>query len=241
MAGCSAVPGMEANMVETRGTPNLRGIIFDMDGVLCDSEPFIAEAACRMFAEMHSKHVAPEDFIPFVGTGEDRYLGGVAEKYGAQLQLERDKARTYAIYLEIIKGRLTAFPGVHEFIARAGSHGLALAIATSADRIKLDGNLIEIGVAQSSFKACITGSDVKNKKPHPDIFLAAAAALQLAPEQCLVIEDAPNGVQAAKAAGSPCLGLATNFSASELQAAGADWIVPNLLSLPEALQLALGF
>jgi len=72
----------------------LAGIIFDMDGVLCDSEPFICEAACRMFEELHHVKVQPDDFRPFVGTGEDRYLGGVAEKHGVKLVMPRDKTRT---------------------------------------------------------------------------------------------------------------------------------------------------
>ena len=57
------------------------GVIFDMDGVLLDSEPFICKAACMMFAE-RGLAVKPEDFLPFVGAGENRYIGGVAEKYG---------------------------------------------------------------------------------------------------------------------------------------------------------------
>ena len=65
-----------------QNTFSLRGIIFDMDGVLCDSEPLIAEAAGRMFREKYGVPATPEDFQPFIGTGEDRFLGGVAEKYG---------------------------------------------------------------------------------------------------------------------------------------------------------------
>ena len=82
--------------------PPFSAVIFDMDGVLCASEPFIAEAGCRMFAEAHGVTVKPHDFIPFIGTGEDRFLGGVEEKYGVKLVMPRDKERTYAVYLEII-------------------------------------------------------------------------------------------------------------------------------------------
>ncbi len=210
----------------------LAGVIFDMDGVLCDSEPFICEAACRMFAEQYHVAVQPEDFLPFVGAGENRYLGGVAEKYGISLDIERDKARTYAIYLEIIRGRLQPLAGVHEFLAACRQRGLRLAVATSADRIKMDGNLAQIGLAPERFDALVTGSDVERKKPHPDIFLKAAERLGLAPAACLVVEDAPNGVEAAKRAGSRCLALATSFSEAALRAAGADWVAPDLAHVP---------
>ena len=208
------------------------GVIFDMDGVLCASEPFIAEAACRMFAEAHSVTVQPHDFTPFVGTGEDRFLGGVAEKYGVTLTMPRDKERTYAIYLEIIRGRLQPLPGVHEFIAECRRRELKLAVATSADRVKLDGNLREIGMPADKFDASVTGSEVTHKKPHPEIFLRAAQKLGLLPARCLVVEDAPSGIIAGKAAGSRCLGLTTSFDAETLRQAGADWLAPDLADVP---------
>lgn len=209
-----------------------RGVIFDMDGVLCDSEPFICEAAVRMFARNHGLAVREEDFIPFVGTGENRYLGGVAEKYGLRLELERDKKTTYDIYLEIIRGRLGPLPGVREFIGRCRSAHLRLAVATSADRVKLDGNLREIGLPPETFDACVNGLDVALKKPHPEIFLLAAARLQLDAGHCLVVEDAPSGVKAAKAAGATCLGLTTSFAEDVLRAAGADWLAADLAHPP---------
>jgi len=207
---------------------SFQGVIFDMDGVLCDSEPFICEAACRMFAERYGLQVCPEDFVPFVGAGENRYLGGVAEKCGVSLDIEADKARTYAIYLEIIRGRLAPLPGAREFIADCRRRGLKLAVATSADRVKMDGNLREIGIPAETFDVCLTGSEVTHKKPHPEIFLAAAAKLELPNSACLVVEDAPTGIRAGKAAGSRCLGLTTSFSAEELRSAGADYIASDL-------------
>ena len=110
---------------------------------------------------------------------------------------------------------------------------LKLAIATSADRVKLDGNLREIGLSPDMFDACVTGNEVRLKKPAPDIFLAAARKAQIAPTAVLVIEDAPNGIQAAQAAGMRALGITSTFSAAVLGAAGADWTAPDLAHVPE--------
>lgn len=213
----------------------LHAIIFDMDGVLCDSEPFICEAACRMFAENHGQKVEPSDFLPFVGTGENRYLGGVAEKYGIRHDIERDKARTYAIYLDIIRGRLQPYPGVREFIVECRRRKLKLAVATSADRIKLNGNLHELALPAETFDACVTGSEVERKKPAPDLFLAAAQRIGIDPGLCVVVEDAVTGVLAARAAGARCLGLTTSFAAALLVEAGANWTAPDLAHAPHDL------
>jgi beta-phosphoglucomutase len=209
----------------------IRGVIFDMDGVLCDSEPFIAEAACRMFAERHGVPVTAADFEPFIGTGEDRYLGGVAERHGIALAMPSDKDRTYAIYLEAIRGRLGPLPGARDVVAACRARGLRLAVATSADRVKLDGNLREIGLPPDTFDACVTGSEVARKKPDPDLFLTAAERLGLAGTDCLVVEDAPNGIRAGRAAGAACLGLTTSFPVETLRAAGARWTAPDLAAV----------
>ncbi len=218
----------------------IRGVIFDMDGVLCDSEEFICQAAREMFRQNHNTDTKPEDFLPFVGAGENRYLGGVAEKYGLELQLERDKARTYDLYLEVIQGNLEPLAGVLDFIQECRKAGLKLAVATSADRVKMTGNLEQIGLGTELFDVCVNGLDVEHKKPDPEIFLKAADGLGLSPGDCLVVEDAPNGVQAAKAAASQCLGLTTSFEESQLRKAGADWIAPDLSAVPEDLRTHLG-
>ncbi|MGB4257064.1 MAG: HAD hydrolase-like protein, partial [Phycisphaerae bacterium] len=114
------------------------GVIFDMDGVLLDSEPFICKAACMMFAE-RGLTVQPEDFLPFVGAGENRYVGGVAEKYNFPLVIEEAKKRTYDIYLDIIRGQLEALPGVHTFLEKCRKAGKKIALATSADFRKAEG------------------------------------------------------------------------------------------------------
>jgi beta-phosphoglucomutase len=211
----------------------IKGVLFDMDGVLADSEPYICQAAVMMFSEI-GLGVEPLDFKPFVGTGENRYLGGVAEKYGLTVEIEIVKARTYEIYKSIIRGRLKPLPGAREMVERCRSLGLKLALATSADRVKMEANLNEIGIPSSSFQAVITGLDVENKKPFPDIYLKAAERIGLRPEECLVVEDAVSGIKAAKAAGCRCLAVATSFDRAQLSE--ADWICENLEKAPrEAL------
>jgi HAD superfamily hydrolase (TIGR01509 family) len=206
-----------------------RGVIFDMDGVLVDSEPFICKAACMMFAE-HGVSVRPEDFLPFVGMGENRFIGGVAEKYKFPINIERDKKRTYDIYLEIIKGALAPLPGVHEFIAKCRTMGKKIAVASSADMRKVEGNLQAIQLTVETFDAVITAEDVVHKKPSPEIFFAAAKRIGLDPKDCLVIEDAVSGVEAAKSSGAKCLAITSSFSKEKL--AKADWFAPDLAAAP---------
>jgi len=210
-----------------------KAIIFDMDGVLCDSEPLIAEAACRMFAERHHISVQPSDFKPFVGTGEERFLGGVAELYGVTLSLPADKNRTYAFYLDIIKGRLLPLSGVQSFIIQCRKRGMKLAVASSADAVKVDGNLREIQLPRSRFDAVVSGNEVTRKKPFPDLFLLAAQRIGVPARDCLVIEDAVSGIHAAVSGGMRALGLTTSFSADTLTAAGASWVAPDLAHMPD--------
>jgi beta-phosphoglucomutase len=206
----------------------IKAVLFDIDGVLVDSEAYIAEAARQMFLRNYTVEVKEADFLPFVGTGEDRYLSGVAGKYGIALDIARDKALTYEIYGEIIQGKLQELPGAAAFVHKCRDHGLPVALATSADRIKMVSSLKEIGLPVHLFQATVNGLDVEHKKPAPDIYLSAAKLLDTDPAECLVVEDAINGVQAACAAGCTCLALTSSFSEEELREAGAHFVAANL-------------
>jgi HAD superfamily hydrolase (TIGR01509 family) len=196
----------------------IRAVIFDMDGVLVDSEPLINAAAIGMFKEK-GLVVQPTDFLPFVGAGEDRYIGGVAEKYHFPLDLPEAKKRTYEIYLDLVPTRLEAFPGTHELVFACRNAGLHIAVASSADKIKVVANLQKIGLPPEFWDTAVVADDVMHQKPAPDIFLAAARKLNVAPSVCVVVEDAVNGIQAAKAAAMRCIAVATTFPAERLQEA----------------------
>jgi len=215
-------------------------VIFDMDGVLCDSEPFIAAAAAEMLRRRYGITVARADFLPFVGAGEDRFISGAAGRHGVTVDLAIDKPLTYEIYLELIRGSLEPIAGARAFLAVARAAGLRLALATSSDRPKLDGNLAAIGIPESTFDVLVSAEHVTHKKPHPETFLRAVERLGLPASRCLVVEDARNGVQAARAAGCPVLGITSSQPAALLLAEGALAVAPDFTALPGEVRTALG-
>jgi HAD superfamily hydrolase (TIGR01509 family) len=135
----------------------------------------------------------------------------------------------------MVKGKLSPLPGAHEFIRKCREKNLMIALATSADRIKMAVNLFEIGLTEDTFGSVVTGLDVENKKPFPDIYLKAAKNLGLEPNECLVVEDAVSGIKAGKAAGCRCLAVTTSFSKEALKE--ADWVCRSLLEVPEEVFL----
>jgi len=207
----------------------VKAVICDMDGVLTDSEDLINEAAIAGLRE-YGIEPTPVDFLPFTGMGEDYYIAGVARKYGLRYVPEM-KARVYEIYFGLIAGRLQAFPGVHNLLENLRARQVLLAVASCADRIKIDANLKAIEVEMEWFDAIMAGDEVENKKPAPDIYLAAAEKLGVAPKSCCVIEDSINGIRAAKAAGMRCVAVAQSFAAIELQAVSPDCIRPGVGSI----------
>jgi HAD superfamily hydrolase (TIGR01509 family) len=118
-----------------------------------------------------------------------------------------------------------AFPGARELVECLYRQGVPCAVASSADRIKVEANLTTVlRVSLNRFAVIVTGEDVTRRKPHPDIFLEAARLLDISSLDCCVIEDAVHGVEAAKAAGMRCVAVTTSFPAELLLAAGANLV-----------------
>jgi HAD superfamily hydrolase (TIGR01509 family) len=207
----------------------IKGVLFDMDGVLLDSEHLTSQAAINYFAGKGFQ-VKHEDFIPFYGTGEKGFFGGVAAKYGIPYDNATEADLIYREYEKLASGQMQPLPGVVEFIALCRKKNLKLAVATSAGRLKMEINLQLLGFNKGVFDALVCGYDITHNKPHPEIFITAANKLGVNPEDCLVVEDAPSGVKAAKASGAKCLALTTSVSKEQLTE--ADWIVRNLSTYP---------
>jgi HAD superfamily hydrolase (TIGR01509 family) len=215
-------------------------VVFDLDGTLCDSEPFIAAAAAEALRRRYGITVASEDFAPFVGAGDDRFIAGAAAAHGVTADLAIDKPLTYAVYLELIAGALQPIPGVHGFLAELRDAGVRLAVATGSDRAKLEGNLAAIGIPEATFDVVVTADQVTHKKPDPETFLVAIERLGLPTARCLVVEDARNGVLAGRAAGCDVLGIASSQPPEALVEAGAGAVARDFTGLPPELRADLG-
>ncbi|MGM9557150.1 MAG: HAD family hydrolase [Oscillospiraceae bacterium] len=212
----------------------VRAILFDMDGVLIDSEALMARAGILALREFGIEAVS-EDFLPFVGRGEDKYIGGVAEKHGVRYDTAM-KDRAYDYYGQMVAAEATVPADTLPTLKALHARGIKMAVCSSADRVKVRYNLRAIGADESLFGAIVTGSDVERKKPEPDIYLKGAELLGEKPEDCLVVEDAPSGIQAAHAGGIRAAGIASSFSAQELtRQASPEYLIDRLSQLLELL------
>lgn len=213
----------------------IKAVLFDMDGVLVDTEALILEAAIIGLREFEVNAV-PEDFTEFIGAGETRYLGGPAEKYGVPFDPEM-KTVVYDIYAEILKQHPDAvYDGVYDVLQYVKDNFLC-SVCSAADLTKVRHNLNAIGVTPAFFNALVTGSDVTRQKPFPDIFLKGAELLGVEAKDCVVIEDSLNGIRAAKAAGAVSVAVTTSFSRQVLaDEAAPDYIIDSIREFPDLLK-----
>ncbi len=199
----------------------LYGLIFDVDGVIADTEAVNARASIKIFADLLGvEGVVRKDFEAGLGRGAEEYVKAGARVHGLELTEEQIKKATQVrqeYFLKILSQEpLPPFPGVLELMDKAmKKKNFRVAIATSGTLEKSRAVLEAANVPYRKM-VYINGSDVKNKKPDPELFLLAAERMGIEPANCVVIEDAPNGVQAAKAAGAKCIAVTNSTNAANL-------------------------
>lgn len=210
------------------------GLIFDVDGIIADTEAVNVRASIAMFEELFGlKGVCRKDFEAGLGRGAAAYVCAAAEVHGLDLddnQVQAAAERRQENFLRMLKeSPLPAFPGVMELIREAmEAKDFTVAIATSSTREKSQAvlNSAQIPWRELTY---ITGSDVKNKKPDPELFVTAANKAGVDPKRSVVIEDAPNGVEAALAAGCKCIAVTNSVPAEQLKK--ADLVVSSLIEV----------
>jgi len=190
-----------------------------------------------------------------MGTGEANFLGGVARARGVA---DPDIGALKDAFFEAYIAACTApgapsieAPGARALVDACRAAGLKTAVATAADLIKADANLRAAGFAPGvtgrfdpAFDALVTADAFERLKPAPDAFLAAAAAVGVPPDRCVVIEDAPAGIAASRAAGMRVLGITSTLSSAEMDAQRPDGVAASpaevTVEVLKGLRLAAG-
>lgn len=177
----------------------ITAFIFDMDGLLVDSEP-LGRSTMIALLRQYGQEWRPTVGRNMAGRRLPEVMTDVVATYGLTATIEDLCLEFDAQLIRAAAGRITPLPGVREVIALGREAGLRLALASSGWRHYVDAMLAEAGLA-GVFDVEVTGDEVTHGKPHPAPFLLAASRLGVAPGQCVVFEDAPAGVEAAVAAG----------------------------------------
>ncbi|MGH7416960.1 MAG: HAD family hydrolase [Candidatus Rokuibacteriota bacterium] len=179
-----------------------QAVVFDMDGVLVDSEPFGFEALRRVMAR-HGLPYTEQENAEFLGRTTLESCRTLKARHGLPESAETMADWYIEGMLELIGCGPIPMPGVPEVLQRIRASGYRMALASSAEPRLIEANLSALSL-RSLFEAVVSATQVPRGKPAPDVFLAAAERLGVAPADCLVIEDSRNGLLGAKAAGMRC-------------------------------------
>ena len=183
----------------------MKAVIFDMDGVLVDSQPYHFKADIDTMAE-YGVIKDQKFYESFAGTLTADRMRTLKEMFGLDVPVEEMTIKRENMILDIMgKEDIKPVSGIPEFLRSIKEKGLTTAVASSSDYKLINLILDRLKIAKY-FDSVTSGSDVKRGKPSPDVFLLAAERIGIEPAECLVVEDSENGVKAAKAAGMKVLG-----------------------------------
>lgn len=208
----------------------IQTVIFDMDGVIVDTEPVHRYAYFQHFSELNIE-VSEELFTSFTGNSTRNVFQRVNSIFNLNADVEALILRKRTIFNDAFdhKEDLELLEGVENLIKNLHENGVELILASSASKVTIDRVFRRFGL-HSYFKHIVSGEDFPKSKPHPAIFEFAASLSNAPKENCIVIEDSTNGVLAAKAAGIYCVGY--NSIHSKLQdLSKADIIINNFNEL----------
>lgn len=205
---------------------HFQAVVFDMDGLLIDSEPVQVEA-WEAFLATHDRALTRQLLHRMYGLRIWDTARLLIDELALGMTVDEVVQERDDLFFQLLPGRLLPMPGAGETVRGLRQLGYRLALATSGHRRYVDVVLRELDLT-GSFEAEVTGDMVERGKPAPDIYLAVARRLDLPPGACLALEDAPNGVISAKDAGMACLAIPNQMTAGIDGFARADAILPSL-------------
>src|SRR5690554_2691525 len=194
---------------------NLKAVLFDMDGVIVDTEPLHRKSYYRMFEDV-GIDVTDSLYDSFTGQATLPICRTLCENFELKHSAETlvSLKRNHFKYLFENDSDLALLDGVHDLIKDYHDNGLTLVLASSASMLNIE-RIFEMFDLDQYFKAKISGADLKASKPHPEIFLKAADLAQENKTNCMVIEDSTNGIAAAHSAGIYCVGFKSPNSVNQ--------------------------
>ena len=207
-------------------------VLFDMDGVLVDSEP-LHDDAVRALLAAHGLRDVDAILREFVGTRDIDMFRALCVRHGLGDDPQALTDRRTAMTIARLERGVPVMPGVPEVPTWLAGAGYALAVASSSTLDIIEVTLRVAGV-RPLFPVVVSGAGVPRGKPAPDVFLAAAERLGVAPERCVVVEDSRHGLLAAKAAGMTCAAIPC-AATRHLDFSEADWRLGSLTELPALL------
>jgi beta-phosphoglucomutase family hydrolase len=203
------------NWAKHKNLSSFKAVIFDMDGVLVNSEPFYVEVEQSNFGQL-GLEISEEEHQTYQGTATDRMWQLIKERHGIEQSVDELVEMTNSLVTPYFNSleKMEPMPGVEQLIKKLKKRGIPLALASSSYPDVIEIILQKTGL-KKYFDAVVSSQEVGASKPEPDIFLFTAKKLGVPPEKCIVIEDSTNGIKAAKAAGMFCIAFAG--PGSELQ------------------------
>ena len=194
-----------------------QAVIFDMDGVLVDSEPFHVQNEKLMFHKL-GLDISDEEHARYMGTATDVMWEQIIRERNLSLDVAETTMQTIQQEIPYFQSfdKIDPMPGLVNLLEKLQKSGIPMAVASSSDKAIIDIILEKSGL-RKYFEHAVSSSEVGKSKPEPDVFLHAAKLLGVAPENCLVFEDSKNGIKAAKAAGMVCIAYAGGNSGHQDQ------------------------